>query len=247
MGFNVSGYSMMLIYRICKVFILLLLELFSNLTFSQPATEKLPKKPSELEFVLSLLEKENKTIISESQIELILDSLSATSTTRAPNLSEVDKVGNKKSVYSAGERSFGGIIFWVDSKGQHGLVAADSDQSEGVTWYDGKTYPLKDGILTGRYNTDQILINKSVAFNAAKVCSDYKGGGYNDWYLPSKYELRLLYKNKNIIGGFAKDYYWSSTEENDNVVWLLSFYGGYDSNYLKYGSSLFRVRAIRGF
>jgi hypothetical protein len=208
-----------------------------------------------LNIVFAILEESDENGISEARITRILDSLVTLSVTGAKRLSRSGKTTNpdtakeinNKLLYSIGDRVHGGIVFWVDEKGQHGLVACEVDQSEGETWYDGKTFSLKDGIFTGKYNTEQILANKSVAFNAAQVCASFKGGGYNDWYLPSKYELKLLYTKKDLLGGFAKDYYWSSTEEDNDVAWLLSFYGGYNSNYIKYGSSLFRVRAIRAF
>ena len=49
----------------------------------------------------------------------------------------------------------------------------------------------------------------------------YAGGGYTDWFLPSKDELNLMYTNKATInttatanGGssFSSSWYWSSTE-----------------------------------
>ena len=78
---------------------------------------------------------------------------------------------------------------------------------------------------------------------AAKVCADFQGGGYGDWYLPSKSELNLMYNQKDVIGGFANALYWSSTEYNIGFAWEQYFYG-YGGQYTSpKGAS--RVRCIR--
>lgn len=48
---------------------------------------------------------------------------------------------------------------------------------------------------------------------AAAVCRDATHGGYIDWFLPSKDELNLMCGQKGVVGGFASDFYWSSSEE----------------------------------
>ena len=93
----------------------------------------------------------------------------------------------------------------------------------------------------------QISDNQTGDF-AAKVCADYSvtdGVTYGDWYLPSKYELNLLYLQKTAVGGFAGAYYWSSTEASNYYAWLQDFdYGGQGSG--DKGSAGY-VRAIRAF
>ncbi len=65
------------------------------------------------------------------------------------------------------------------------------------------------------------------------------------WRLPTKNELNVMYKNKDRIGGFANDYYWSSTEDDANDAWIQSFYFGYQYYSNKYAT--FYVRAVRAF
>ena len=65
------------------------------------------------------------------------------------------------------------------------------------------------------------------------------------WRLPDKDELNLLYQNKEAIGGFATNYYWSSTETDANYAWDQSFYGGVQN--LNYKASTYYVRAVRAF
>jgi uncharacterized repeat protein (TIGR02543 family) len=85
---------------------------------------------------------------------------------------------------------------------------------------------------------------------AAYLCDDLTEGGYDDWFLPSKDELNLMYTNlHNIadpVGGFAGDYYWSSSEVHAYSVWFQSFGNGYQYSY--YAENLTsRVRAVRAF
>jgi len=85
------------------------------------------------------------------------------------------------------------------------------------------------------------------ANTAAKIADAYALKGYTDWYLPSKVELNLLY-NANVagvVGGFASDGYWSSTEYDSYSAWYQSFHYGYQLNGNKY--STLPVRAVRAF
>jgi hypothetical protein len=160
------------------------------------------------------------------------------------------------STLAIGDSYQGGIIFWLDSTGQHGLIAATTDQSTGIQWYNGTyryTGTTGDGLYAGAMNTTMIVATQMADDQkgnfAAKVCADYSvtvgGVTYGDWYLPSKYELNLLYLQKNAVGGFASAYYWSSTEISDGTAWEQLFGIGKQPNYSKTNAN--RVRAIRAF
>jgi len=131
----------------------------------------------------------------------------------------------------------------------HGLIAAPGDQSTGIQWYNW-TYTITGAtgtaLGTGSANTTAIITSQgNTGSYAAKLCRDYNGGGYSDWYLPSKDELNKLYLNQASIGGFAINIYWSSTEYNINNAWLQGFSGGNQNVGTK---ELTRyVRAIRSF
>ena len=147
-----------------------------------------------------------------------------------------------------GDSYQGGIIFWLDATGQHGLIAATTDQSTGIQWYNGTyttTNAVRDGIGAGMYNTERIIANQSTGSYAAQLCANYQGGGYGDWYLPSKYELNLLYLQKTAVGGFASAYYWSSTENVINIAWIQYFGDGNQYNSNKFIT--YSVRAVRAF
>lgn len=73
-------------------------------------------------------------------------------------------------------------------------------------------------IGTGLANTITIITNQgeTATSYAAGLARAHTGGGYMDWYLPSKDELNLLYQNREAVGGFATTgypTYWSSTQK----------------------------------
>jgi len=166
-------------------------------------------------------------------------------------------VVNTTDTLAIGDSYQGGIIFWLDTTGQHGLIAATANQNTGIHWYNG-TYRYTgtngNGLYAGKMNTAMIIAtqmadNQTGNF-AAKVCADYSvtvgGVTYGDWYLPSKYELNLLYLQKTVVGGFANKAYWSSNEYDNNNAWKQNFTNGEQSTNNKNFTSNY-VRAIRAF
>ncbi len=181
-----------------------------------------------------------------------------------------DAAGNLLSMNSAtvntgtdiaiGKTYQGGIVFYIDSTGKHGLIAAPTDQSSGIQWQNGyysTTGATGTAIGTGLANTNAIIIAQGEGSYAAKMCADLVIGAYSDWYLPSKDELNLMYHNigqgaaapLTNVGGFAGyDNYWSSSEDDYNNVWTQSFGFGYESAYNKKSeANMLYVRAVRAF
>ena len=78
--------------------------------------------------------------------------------------------------------------------------------------------------------------------NAKKTIALFEDAG---WRLPTKNELNILYINKDKIGGFAGNYYWSSTVVDYSTAWAQSFYSGSQSSGSK-GLTAY-VRAVRSF
>ena len=149
-----------------------------------------------------------------------------------------------------GDTYEGGIIFYLDASGEHGLVAASSDQSIGIQWYNGSyttTGATGDGVGAGEENTYMIVGNQGSGIYAAQICRDLTLNGYTDWYLPSKYELSLMYTNlkQNGFGSFASGWYWSSTERGSNYAWLQYFTNDYQNFTNK--DYTYYVRAVRAF
>jgi hypothetical protein len=142
----------------------------------------------------------------------------------------------------------GGIVFYVDGTGAHGLIAATSDQSSGIPWNNGSNILIGASSTDGAVNTAAIIAAQGSGTYAASLAHSYTGGGYTDWYLPSENELNLLTAQASIVGGFLNTY-WSSTEYSvlptyDAVFQYLpgGAEGGVRSKY-----TYFAVRAIRAF
>ncbi len=151
----------------------------------------------------------------------------------------------------------GGIIFSYDSSYTHGLVAAPYDQGKDVPYAPGNlfaTTTYANSVSNGSYNTDQILNNYgNFDRYAAKLCRDYKGGGYSDWYLPAADELSLLALRQQAVGGFpmpdqfTQYFYWSSTEYDYFRAWDVEFNTAFANSYYDQKNSNYYVRAIRAF
>jgi len=153
--------------------------------------------------------------------------------------------------YSIGDEAQGGIVFYVDASGKHGLACPTTDQSTGIKW--SKTYTdilaYASSVGGGHLNTKLIVKDQGSSGDnyAALLCDGLSHDSYNDWYLPSKYELDLMYTNLHLegLGGFASNNYWSSTEYSNILAWLQSFHMGTQDNYGK--SEIRYVRAVRAF
>lgn len=187
-----------------------------------------------------------------------------TDSTAIANMGFISDAGAKS--YSIGDFAQGGVVFWLDETGQHGLVCAKLDQSAGVRWYagtNGNTQAKGDGPFAGEANTtiaiaSQVAIGDDGEPYAARICNELviteSDKAYGDWYLPSMEELNLMFINKEIInstakreGGdnFASDFYWSSTELNNRAAMAQQFNAGLQIGFNKNVPR--NVRAIRAF
>ncbi len=163
--------------------------------------------------------------------------------------------------YSIGETGpAGGFIFYINLEYQRDgwryLEAAPNDipgevSNYHVPWYNGEyveTNATSIAIGKGKTNTRKIVDTQGNGNYAAKLCFDITIEGYGGWFLPSKDELDLMYKNlfTKGIGSFAPAIYWSSSEGDPYDAWSQGYgFGGQglvdkEFDYLK-------VRAVRAF
>ena len=159
-----------------------------------------------------------------------------------------------------GELFGGGIVVSVykDTTGtEHGLIASLTDLGTSV-WSNVDAVAIgsaAQSTIDGLANTIAIIRQSGHSNSAAKICNDYVFGGFSDWYLPAKWELKRCYDNtleiNRVLGeidGF-KQTYWSSSED-DSTAWWIDFSSGmmasFSTNFITKASPL-NIRAIRKF
>ncbi|EHL30499.1 coiled-coil domain-containing protein [Legionella drancourtii] len=174
--------------------------------------------------------------------------------------------------HQIGEIYQGGMIFYVDSTQQHGLIASLADLGDPIEWRNGEggdriTNAKSHGLGAGEANTRLIISEQTIDEQggnfAALVANNYQIGAdgkspcpttmsatltcYGGWYLPSDYELVLLHSSLKQMGlaGLKDELYWSSTEGDTTQAWLLDFYTG--ESKVQDKSTQAQIRAIRHF
>ena len=160
------------------------------------------------------------------------------------------------AVFAIGASCLGGILAYILQVGDpgydpgtlHGLIASPSNLPTDVAWgCSGTEIPGAYGTAlgTGSQNTKDIVAGCTTPGIAAKSCADLTLDGYSDWYLPSIDELYKLYLNKNEIGGFPNNHYWSSSQFSNTLAISLYINNGIQSNSNKIIT--YPVRCIRSF
>ncbi|MDR0443396.1 MAG: DUF1566 domain-containing protein [Treponema sp.] len=149
----------------------------------------------------------------------------------------------------------GGHIFYdkgVFSGGWRYLEAAPAETEFTAQWgaYEKDVAGTGTGVGSGKRNT-QLIVDRLKGLGesgrAAQLCASMNFDGFDDWFLPSKDELDLMYKNlkQKGLGGFGGGYYWSSSQNNSNSAWYQLFSNGVQN--LHYKDDTYSVRAIRAF
>ena len=152
-------------------------------------------------------------------------------------------------VYAIGDTGpAGGIVFYIIDNGLSGLEAAPADQGTAPWGCFGIVIPGADGFVvgTGAQNTADILAGCNEAGIAADIADAFTLNGFADWFLPSKHELNLLFHQKAVVGGFARDWYWSSSEVSSGGAWSKGFHIHW-INRVSPKESPKIVRAVRAF
>ena len=166
-------------------------------------------------------------------------------------------LSSTSATYSIGDIVNGGVVFWIDSTGQHGLVVAFSDVAINLDWGCNVTDlsnvsnvtsepPIGLGaeIGDGFNNTNDILQDCPTA--SAALAARSLGA---QWFLPSAKELSQMYINKTTLEGVSgftafSFEYWSSTEYNNDFAFRFLFFGNSRITTKDYTTN---VRAVRAF
>jgi hypothetical protein len=153
----------------------------------------------------------------------------------------------------------GGFIFYVNPNyavdGWRYLEAAPYDQSAGAKWgCFRRAIPGARGtaVGTGRRNTLDMLAACAERGTAADLSANLTVNGVGGWFLPSRDELALLYRNLRATGatdfrdaGITDNFtYWTSSQQTADMANHIDFA---DLGRLHYDDKDFprRVRAIR--
>ena len=90
------------------------------------------------------------------------------------------------------------------------------------------------------------MLGEATWSGAVELCNNYRGGGYDDWYLPTKDELNLIWQNLRKAGKISgEDWYWSSSQDYGNSAWCQRFSDGYQNLCNQYYIGC--VRAVQAF
>ena len=159
---------------------------------------------------------------------------------------------------SIGDFVGGGVVFWVDPiDNTKGLACALENQSTGIQWYNGvntTTNATATAVGSGATNTTAIIDSQGPTETdyAAGLARAFNGGGFSDWFLPSKGELSAMFQNKETLNTaisnndgqiFQNSAYWSSTEIDSEFARAVGFGNGSSPSYYKYSNA--HVRAVR--
>ncbi len=156
----------------------------------------------------------------------------------------------------------GGIVFFT--AGSHGLIVTDFDLGlpgnlivTDIQWGPSTTTTGAVSLTDGLGNTALIIAALGTTFNngdyAAKICDSLSHAGFEDWYLPSYEEFRTMSMNVGIyadapltnLANLTPDYYWTSTESNQNQARAYLTDGNTFQSQGK--QSLNYVRAVRAY
>lgn len=127
---------------------------------------------------------------------------------------------------SIGDNLDGGKVACLGG-GLNNLITANANNADSIVWGGNGTTTNAQSVVDGEVNTTKIvdILGAGITY-AAGVCDAYEidsaghtpcvGGNtcYNDWFLPAVNQLSCMRGNRNQVGGFNKDNYWSSTEDS---------------------------------
>lgn len=165
--------------------------------------------------------------------------------------------GPEEKEYAIGEVGpAGGWVFYDKGFYSDGwrYLEASPKRVGGSVWGDSGNYGTYTGIGSGKTNTNAMPKSKDSHKGAAQYCLDFErendGVTYDDWFLPSLEELKVLYMALRCSGGdnhgpkcpdkthaktattvttstYPGDYYWTSSENgNGAAAYEMSFANG---------------------
>ena len=136
--------------------------------------------------------------------------------------------------------------------GTYAVIFAEEEAEVLRQWKTANTAtPGTFSDVDGWANTQLMTANSTLlaAHPAAAYCRAYDGGGFDDWYMPSRQEMRLPWTNRTALAelnmGKNITYVWSSTQHPSDTrcAWVHRFSDG-DESYIG-KANRYRVRPAR--
>ena len=139
---------------------------------------------------------------------------------------------NSRDSLSIGQEYQGGIIFYLDSTGKHGLIASKEDLGPATWGCYGISIPGAQSRDDGYSNTQAILAACNEPGIAARLCDEYvvlvNGKKYDDWFLPAlnqAFNIASIKGNYGLCGktysvsSEASDSFYGVPVKSENVIW----------------------------
>lgn len=133
--------------------------------------------------------------------------------------------------------------------GQYCIIMAPSGSESVLPWQDNFVdIPGTVSLTNGLANSLSAHNSKMNPTPAASYCINYRGGYFDDWYLPALEELMLVWTNRSqltVLG--ATGAHWSSTQgytsTSYNLAWWVTVHTGASGAAQKAGN--YRARPVR--
>ncbi len=121
----------------------------------------------------------------------------------------------------------GGFLFFLDVNddfpGLEGIIASPENLSDSTFYgcYSNLTGATGIAVGEGPANTQKLIVcGRTNENDAARLCDELVANGKDDWFLPAREEMDLMYKNlfkekSSNIAGFTNVWYWTSTEKDE--------------------------------
>ena len=147
-----------------------------------------------------------------------------------------------------------GVVFEVSEDGKHGKIVSLNEAE--LQWCTDEQYGKYVWVgaysdTDGKFNTDVVMQGDDCAEYPAFMWCREQG---KEWYLPSKKELMAIYDVKDLVNKtlaqysyreITNDWYWSSTEYDEDCAWFVRMDYGFTIDSHKF--DLFYVRAVSAF
>jgi hypothetical protein len=137
-----------------------------------------------------------------------------------PQVFDMDLVSKAapKNLY-VGMEYQGGIIFYLDETGKHGLITAKEDVGPAPWGCYGTSFPEVSAAADSKTASKLLLANCKEKGIAARLCAKYEvrekgknGRVYKDWYMAGRLERSQIIRSLGRSANFCGKKYWNFEE-----------------------------------